>query len=135
MTQHLTDPPPAVQALANMLDATSSWALDIWYPSAPANTSGDFAVIAPLEERRTRYAEGALPIPGGSLLLTIYRDDTAGALETEACTTQKELLTLATGLVLRSASVGRCAECGPAKIAGGEVRRAIDLTIEYGLNT
>ncbi len=135
MTQFLTNPPPAIDALADMLDLCSSWGgANIYYPTAADSVSGTFAVISPIDEQRTRYAEGAVPIPSGSLLLTIYKDDTIGNVETLAQAIQKELLTLSVGLLLRSATVGRCAEAGDALTAGGETRKAIDITIEYGLN-
>lgn len=135
MTQYLTNPPPEVQALADMLDDCASFGLDLYYPSAPAETSGDFGVIWPVDSRHVRYAEGMAPIPSGSLMLGIYKTATIGELETFARTTQRELLTLATGLLLRGATSGRCAEAGPAMRAGGQTRKAIDITIEYGLNT
>lgn len=134
MTQYLTNPPSAVQALANMLDLCPGYALNTYYPTAPEGTTGDFGIINPIDERRTRYAEGMTAIPGGSLLLTIYKADTIGNTETKAMTVMKEVTTLAVGLLLRSASVGRCAECGPSLEASGETRKAIDITIEYGLN-
>ncbi len=134
MTQQLTNPPPAVDALADMLDLCASYAMDTWYPFAPDGTTGTFAVLSPVDERRSRYAEGMTAIPSGSLLLTIYRDTTIGTLETQAQAVQKELVSLSVGLLLRGATVGRCAEAGPALEAGGEARKAIDITIEYGLN-
>lgn len=133
----LTDAPPDVTALAAMLALCPSWtggSAAIWYPDADPATSGTLAVIAPEDERRTRYAEGALPIPSGTLLIILHGDDSIGAIETLARTLQKELLTLTTGLLLRSAQVGRCAEPGPARVAGGESREVIAITVEYGLN-
>ena len=35
MTQYLTNPPTAVQALANMLDLCAGYALNTYYPTAP----------------------------------------------------------------------------------------------------
>lgn len=134
MTQQLTNPPSAVAALANMLDACAGWSGDIWYPDGEPDIAGTFAIISPVDERRTRYAEGMTPIPSGTLLLTIYKDGTIGALETLAQLIQKQLLTLSTGLLLRDATCSRCAVAGPARVAGGEERKVIDITIEYGLN-
>ena len=134
MTQYLTNPPPQISALANMLDLCASHALDIYYPEATAGTAGNFSIISPMDERRTRYADGAASIPSGSILLTIYRDTTIGTLETQGQAVQKELTSLAVGLLLRGATVGRCAEAGPALNAGGHTRKAIDVTVEYGLN-
>jgi len=134
VTQHLTTPTPAIQALATMLDLCASYAMDTWYPDAPSGTSGTFGMINPIDERRSRYADGMTSIPSGSILLTIYKDATIGALEVQAQAVQKELTTLATGLLLRGATVGRCAEAGPSLNAGGHTRKAIDITIEYGLN-
>ncbi len=133
----LTDAPPDVTALATMLALCPSWVGGtgtIWYPDVDSSTSGTLAVIAPEEERRTRYAEGAVPIPSGSLMIVLHGDNTVGAVETLARALQKELLTLTTGLLLRSAQVGRCAEPGPARVAGGESREVIAITVEYGLN-
>jgi hypothetical protein len=134
MTQYLTNPPTAISALATMLDLCAGYAMDTYYPEAPSNTSGTFAIISPIDERRTRYAEGATSIPSGSLLLTLYRDTTIGTLEAQAMLVQKQVTSLATGLLLRGATVGRCAEAGPSLNAGGHTRKAIDITIEYGLN-
>ena len=135
MTQYLTDPPPAVDALADMVDACASWAGDIYYPTAPDTAAGTFAVLNPEDETRNRYSEGATPIPSGSLLLTIHSGVTIGALETQAQAVQKELLAKTTGLLLRSASVGRCSVAGPAVRAGGETRLVVDIVIQYGLNS
>ncbi len=135
MTQYLTNPPTAISALATMLDLCASYAIDTYYPDAPENTSGNFGIINPIDERRTRYAEGMTSIPGGTLLLTIYKATTIGLLEIQAQAVQKEVTTLATGLLLRGATVGRCSVSGPSMNASGETRKAIDITIEYGLNT
>lgn len=134
MTQHLTNPPPAITAAANMLDLCASYALDTWYPFAPDGTTGDFGVLNPVDESRNRYAEGMTAIPSGSLLLTIYKAGTIGVVETQAQAVQKEVCSLSVGLLLRRATVGRCTEAGPSLEAGGETRKAIDITIEYGLN-
>ena len=133
----LTDAPPDVTALAAMLALCPSWVGatgTIWYPDVDPSTSGTLALIAPVDERRTRYAEGAVPIPGGTLMIVLHGDNTVGAVETLARALQKELLTFTTGLLLRSAQVGRCAEPGPARVAGGESREVIAITVEYGLN-
>jgi len=135
MTQFLTDPPVDVQALANMLDSCAGYAINTYYPTAPDNTSGSFGIISPLDAKRTRYAEGMTAIPSGTLLLTIYRDDTIGVVETQAETVKKELASLSVGLPGIDPTSGRCAEAGPALVAGGESRKAIDITIQYGLRT
>lgn len=130
--------PIDVEQLAVMLGACAGWTFGdaaIWYPEVDPSVTGTLAVIFPVDESRTRYAEGTIPIPGGSLRIIIYRDDTTGAVETLARTLQRQLLTLSTGLVLRVARVGACAEAGPARVAGGQTRKAIDISIEYGLNT
>ncbi len=134
MTQHLTNPTPAIDALADMLDLCASYALDTYYPDAADGTAGNFGIINPVDERRSRYAEGMTAIVGGSLLLTIYKADTIGNLELQAQAVMKELISLSVGLLLRSATVGRCSVAGPSLNASGETRKAIDITIEYGLN-
>lgn len=135
MTQYLTNPPPDVDALADMLDACASYAMNTYYPNAPEGTTGTFGIISPEDQRRTRYAEGMTAIPGGTLLLTIYRDCTIGELETQAAAVSKEVASLSVGLPGIAPTSGRCAEAGPASIAGGETRKVIDITIAYGLNT
>lgn len=135
MTQFLTNPPDDVDALADMLDSCASYAMDTYYPTAPEGTTGTFGVISPIDGQRTRYAEGMTAIPGGMLLLTIYRACTIGQLETQAAAVRKEVASLSVGLAGISPTSGRCAEAGPALVAGGETRKAIDITIAYGLNT
>ncbi len=135
MTQYLTNPPPDVDALADMLDSCASYAMNTWYPCAPEGTTGTFGVISPVDQRCTRYAEGMTAIPGGTLLLTLYRECTIGEMETQAAAVSKEVASLSVGLAGIAPTSGRCAEAGPALIAGGETRKAIDITIAYGLNT
>lgn len=133
-----TDAPIDVEQLALMLGACAAWTFGdaaIWYPEVDPATVGTIAVVSPVDESRTRYAEGTVPIPGGSLMITIYTSGTIGSAETLARTLQKQLLTLTTGLVLRTARVGRCADIGPSRVADGQTRLAIDVVIEYGLNT
>jgi hypothetical protein len=109
--------------------------MDTYYPTAPDGTAGTFGVISPIDGNRKRYAEGMTAIPGGTLLLTMYRDCTIGQMETQAESVKKEVATLSVGLAGISPTSGRCAEAGPALIAGGETHKAIDITIAYGLNT
>jgi hypothetical protein len=133
----LTNPPPAVNALASMLALCPSWVGGtgtMWYPVADPATTGTLAVISPEDETRSIWAEGAVPIPSGQLIISIHADDTIGNVETLAQTLQKELLTLTTGLKLRSARTGRCAIAGPARTAGGEPRAEAHIFVDYGIS-
>lgn len=118
-----------------MLDLCASYAMDTYYPEAPSGTAGTFATLAPLEERRTRYAEGATGIPGGSIELTIFRDASIGVVETQGQAIMKELSSLSVGLAGISPSSGLCSEAGPSLTAGGESRKAFQVTVSYGLNS
>jgi hypothetical protein len=118
-----------------MLDACASYAMDSYYPTAPSGTTGTFGIISPEDRRRTRYAEGMTAIPGGTLLLTIFRDCTIGEIETQAAAVESELASLSVGLPGIATTSGRCSEGGPSLTAGGETRKAIEITIAYGLNT
>lgn len=133
----LTNAPIALSAFADMVVACAAWtggSVALWYPTATNAVSGTFMVLVLVEERRERYAEGMRGIPSGTIVAMLHADDTAGNVEQLAQTLIDQLMSQSTGLLLRGASASLCAEAGPAREAGGESRKAIDITVTYGLN-
>lgn len=147
----LTNPPPAVTALRDMLLACSSvtgasiTTNSIDYPTNAINTESGTPealpriLLAETDSERARYAEiGVIGLPAGTLIATIQADLTAGEIETLARSVASDLTGLASGLFLSSVSVGLCSDPatgmeGEERDTAGASHRTITLTITHGL--
>lgn len=131
----LTNPPPAVTAIHNMLIACASWPVGgtTWYPSAADTQSGNFAVIAEMTNTRDTFAHGVSGIISGSLIVSLHLSDTIGNAEVLARQLALELSAQNSGLPLRNVQSQMAQDPGPSQVAGGEIRRVIEITIDYGL--
>lgn len=150
----LTNPPPAVTAVRDMLLACSSvtgagiTTAKIWYPNAVAGSDDATTVdalprIVLAEEDRSiiRYAEGARGLPQGTLLVTLQIDTDTGTLETLARSVADdlELLSHSQGLPNLRCRTGLASEPDTAQIAGDQTETAarfasITITADYGLS-
>lgn len=146
----LSNPPPAVTALRDMLllcASVTSYGIDtvkIWYPEATATPDAGTAVTLPYlvvaepSSARTRYADGAGGLPSGLLTATVYAVDTIENLETLGRAIEKELQELQVGLYIsdaRSELAGRtslAAEAQAQNDTGANIS-GIQVTVTYGL--
>jgi hypothetical protein len=151
----LTNPPPAVTALRDMLLACTSVTGagiatgNIWYPSAVAESDDATAVdalpraiIGEESFTRSRYAEGARGIPSGTLGVVLQVDTDVGTIETLArsIVDDLELLSHSQGLANVRCTVGLAAEPDKAQIAADDTSgdtsakfATITMTVDYGL--
>lgn len=151
----LTNPPPAVTALRDMLLACSSvtgagvTTDTIWYPSAVAESDDATAasalpriIIGEETFTRSRYAEGARGIPGGTLGIVVHADTDVGTIETLArsIADDLELLSHSQGLANVRCTVGLAAEPDNAQRAADDTTgdtsskfSAITIAADYGL--
>lgn len=131
---------PALVALGATVDR-------FHYPSAvPSGDNYDqmpFLVLADLNTKRTRYAEGTIPLVSGVLAATIYVDEdtlnNVGGLETLARQVLIELGQQQFGIAFREFDVGLASDLSPGQRAAGEdttqgAYRTIQITCPYGLN-
>jgi hypothetical protein len=150
----LTNPPPAVTALRDMLLACSSVTgatiatANIYYPSAVAESDDATTpaamprmVLGEESNTRTRYAEGARGLPQGALTAVLQNDADVGTLETLARSIcdDLELLSHSQGLANVRATVGLASEPDAGQRAADETDTSakfasITIAIEYGLN-
>jgi hypothetical protein len=149
----LINPPPVVTQLRNQLLLCQSFidvgidTAKIHYPNA--SPSGDladtmpFAVIAEQTQKRTKYAEGAIPLVSGTLGVTIYADETSfptiGDLETFGRQVTLDLGSQFYGLHIRDSECGLASDLSPGQRAAEEdtpqaAYRTISLTFHYGLS-
>lgn len=150
----LTNPPPAVTALRDMLLACSSVTGagmstgDLYYPSAVAEADDATTpaamprmILGEDSYSRTRYAEGARGLPTGNLSAVLQNDTDVGTLETlaRAIADDLELLSHSQGLANVRCNVGLASEPDAAQRAAEETDdssrfASITITVEYGLN-
>jgi hypothetical protein len=135
----LTDAPAIITTLSTQLVACAAWTGGsgaVWYPEAPGTTSTTHAVLVPMSMQRTRYAEGANGILGGSLVILLYvvGTDTLGDAETLAGTLVDQLMAQHSGIPFRSASYELAGDPGAAKTVGGSTIIPIQISLEYGLS-
>lgn len=151
----LTNPPPAVTAIRDMLLACSSvtgagiTTDKIWYPSAVAESDDATAVdamprvvLGEEDFTRNRYAEGARGLAAGSLVINIQAELGTGALETLARSIcdDLELLSHSQGLANLRCRTGLSSDPDQAMVAAdsstGDTSSSfasIVITAEYGL--
>lgn len=135
----LTDAPSIITKLGEHLVACASWspgASGLWYPEAPASTSGTHAVLVPASMQRTRYAEGANGLLGGTLWILLYvvGTESLGDAETLAGNLVNELMAQHTGIPFRSITYELAGDPGAAKTVGGSTIIPMHITIEFGLS-
>lgn len=131
----LTDAPSVITLLDTMLQACASFPVGAttWYPSCAPGQSGTVFILSEASTSVNKFAVGAQGLLSGSLEIIIRGDYSIGALESLARTLGSELVAKDAPLPIRSASTGLCSDPDPGDVAGGETRRAISLTVEYGL--
>lgn len=134
----LTNAPPIITQLSTQLQACASWTAaglgsNVWYPTAPENTAGPFAVLGFESQRFLKYAEGAAPVRSGDLFFTLWKADTVGNMEILAQAIVVELMTADTGIPFRDGTAQRAADIGDAKEAAGETLIGVSAILEHGL--
>ena len=137
----LTNPPPAVQAYADMLNACAAWTAlsgEIWYPSVALGDSvgaetTDFIIIEDPEFLPRAMAPGIF-IDGGRLVaqLFVYSAD-ASAIEKTAREIAGQLKTQVAGLPIREVLVGMAGEPMAPELAGATGLWQIGIETTYGL--
>lgn len=137
----LTSPPPAVQALADMLNACAGWtalAGEIWYPSVSLGDSVDaettaFIVIEDPEYMPRAMAPGIF-LDGGRVdaQLFVYSAN-AAAIEQTARTIANQLKTQVAGLPIREVMTGMAGEPTAPELAGATSLWQINISVTYGL--
>ncbi len=148
-----TNPPDAVTQMRTMLLACSSvtgagfTSPSIHYPAVALETTNATAAdalpaiaISEDQHTRTRYAEGARGLPGGTISVSLYMATDAGTLEAlaRAIADELELLGMSTGLPIRSAEAELCSDPSEPEVAAGETQtqaahRKITIVVQYGL--
>lgn len=147
------NPPPIVEQFRAQLEdcpclvAIGMTQSRFHYPSAdPTGDNADpmpFCVIADLNTRRTRYAEGTIPLVSGTLAATIYVDEDSlnnvGDLETLGRQLLIELGQQFYGIPFKELEVGLASDLSPGQRSVGEdtnqgAYRTIQIKCPYGLN-
>lgn len=149
----LTNPPPAVTAMHDMLLLCSSvtgagiGTSNIWYPAAVAESDDATSpatmpriILGETDYTKNRYAEGARGLPQGSLSVVLQNDTDAGTLETLARSICDDLeyLSQSSGLANLRCSTTLASEPDSAQRAADETETSakfasITITAEYGL--
>ena len=151
----LTNPPPAVTALRDMIIACASAiaagivTARVWYPAAVAESDDATAsaamprvILGEESYTRNRYAEGARGLPQGTLTAVIQNDTDVGTLETlaRALCDDLEFLSHSQGLANVRCNVGLAAEPDAGQRAADETDTSaqfasISIAVEYGLSS
>jgi hypothetical protein len=113
---------------------------DIWYPNLSLKAA-TFPALLLVEtpQKRTRYAEGALPLISGTLKIIYYEAGTdPGSLENFARSLCIDLGSQYYGICFRDYEVGLCSDPKPGQraVADGKPNadyRQITTTVQYGL--
>ncbi|MBA3591563.1 hypothetical protein [Methylibium sp.] len=134
-----TDPPAILTQLRTQLAACAGWANGsgaVHYPDLPALAGATFPLAVVAESSRTfdTYADGALPLGGGSMQVVVYATGSVGVVEELGRTILSQLLAQFTGIPFRPSECGLSSDPSPAKVAGASEYRAVTLTIGWGLN-
>ena len=135
----LTNPTALITAVSNSLGSCAVWLAEtgtIWYPSAPAGTAAPYAVIQPNGTNYDRIATGSAGIPSGSVDVLFAFDASAktqGQVELFCETIEEQIVSLQTGLFVRSATASLASDPDDEAVAGGVSQISIILTIEFGL--
>ena len=122
----LTAPPAVITALRDALIGCAAWTYGtsaVWYPDAPAGTSGPFAVLA---------------LDGRTASIHIYGALTVGAMQALGYALQQQLMsrfrTGGTGLIIASEpQAGDVTETTDAQTAAGDSLRSITITADIGI--
>lgn len=137
----LTSPPPAVQALADMLGACAGWTAlsgEIWYPSVPLGDSVGAETTAFIVIEEPEYLPRAMApgifIDGGRVeaQLFVYSAN-AAAIEQTARTIANQLKTQVAGLPIREVLTGMAGEPTAPELAGATSLWQITISVTYGL--
>jgi hypothetical protein len=134
----LINPPPIITQLSTQLQACAAWvsaglSTNVWYPEAPENTAGPYAVLGFGRQGFVKYAEGAAPVREGELFFTIWKADTIGNLETLAQAIVAQVMTQDTGIPFRDGEGMNSTDLGNARIAGSETLLGVSGTLTHGL--
>lgn len=131
----LTNPTAYITQLDTQFRACASWTgtTNTWYPNAPEGTSRPYAVYESTQ-RRTAYAEGAVPLPSNDFAIAIHADLTVGQMETLAENIIEELGSQFNGgLPFRDLAYDLSSDIGEQAEAGGQTTRTIVITGTTGL--
>lgn len=133
----LTNAPDVITQFSTQLAACSSWTTGTaghWYPSSVGTIATLHAVLASMNEERTKYAEGASGVPSGTLRANVFVPTSLGDAETLGRALIKELTDQDTGLAFRGGSCALAGEAGPSSVAGGDSMQEIEINMSFGLS-
>lgn len=145
----LTAPPPAVEALRDMLLACAAVTSagiatgSIWYPAAAfdpdAGSADALPAILIVQEgvSRSSYAAGAQGLPGGSLTATVFlsgASSSIGAVEDLANDIAQQLMGQSTGLPITTVDVDPAQSITRGQVAGGVSFYCCTISLTWGLS-
>lgn len=134
------DAPAILTQLRTQLLACAGWptgqSAAIHYPVLEDFTGETFPLAVLAETSRTfdPYADGAVPLGGGTLQAVIYGTGTIGATEQLGRTLLSQLIAQPTGIPFRPGECGLSSDASPAKIAGASEYRTVTLSLAWGLS-
>jgi hypothetical protein len=142
----LDNPPAFITGARDMLLACAKLTAlgvatgNIHYPAASIDPEAGTADTLPCivlsgQQARDTYAAGAAGLPSGTVTATLYRSaQDRGTLETDAATICAEMMALATGLPITSATYDDAQDPSAGMRANGLSVYSVTMTFDWGIS-